>query len=146
VHVPIAWNPSLSVGIDAIDEQHKELFRRAGDFLDGMGKRSRQEVGILLSFLRTYALTHFGEEEEAMREAQYPGYARHKAQHDGFLRDLLHLTRDQEKRGGPGVTAVRLAGWVEEWLVAHVMETDRDMARFLIAHREGRVEAIQPDR
>ena len=144
--MPIVWNPSLSVGIEAIDEQHQELFRRAGAFLDGLGHRSRQEVGILLSFLQTYALTHFGEEEEAMRETHYPGYARHKAQHDGFLRDLLHLTRDQEKRSGPGVTAVRLGEWVEDWLVAHVMETDREMARYLIGCRDGSIQPLHPPR
>jgi hemerythrin len=142
--VPIRWNQNLSVGLVTIDEQHKELFRRAGDFLDGLSSRSRQETGILLSYLRTYALTHFGEEEEAMREAGYPGYTRHKQQHDAFLRDLMALSRDQEKRAGPGVTAERLGLWVEEWLVSHVMRTDMEMARHLLDRKRDLAETIWP--
>jgi hemerythrin len=144
--VPIRWNPTLAVGLETIDEQHKELFRRAGDFLDGLSTRSRQETGILLSYLRTYALTHFGEEEEAMREAEYPGYTRHKQQHDAFLRDLLVLSRDQEKRSGPGVTSARLGHWIEEWLVTHVMQTDMELARHLLGSRQRPAEPGRPAR
>lgn len=131
----IRWTRALSVGIADIDAQHKELFRRARVFADGLTARSRLEVGLLLSYLRAYAVTHFDEEEEAMREAAYPGFKRHKAEHDRFMRDLLRMTRDQERRGGPGVAPEALARFVEEWLVEHVSSTDRAMARFLLAAR-----------
>jgi hemerythrin len=134
----IRWTKTLSVGIPALDEQHKELFRRAGAFLDGLAGKSRQDVGILLSYLRTYAVIHFGEEEDAMRAARYPGYARHKAQHDQFIRDLLALSREQEKRRGPGVAPKSLGAWVKSWLVDHVQSTDADMADFLVARERSR--------
>ena len=129
----LAWTQALSVGIESIDAQHQELFRRGSDFLEGLAARSRQEVGILLGFLRSYAVTHFGEEEEAMRESHYPGYANHKAQHDRFLRDLLALSRQQEKRQGAGVPPEEMGRWVTEWLVEHVSRTDAEMARFLLS-------------
>lgn len=128
----IRWRASLSVGIDSIDEQHKELIRRAARFLNGLSKRSRQEVGLLLSYLRIYAVAHFGEEEEAMRAAEYPGYQRHKHQHDRFLRDLLALSAEQEKRRGPGLDAGRIGAWLAEWLAEHVSRTDKEMAGYLL--------------
>lgn len=134
----IRWTKSLSVGIESIDEQHKELFRRTGAFLEGLEGRSRQDVGILLSYLRSYAVTHFGDEEEAMREARYPGYKEHKAQHDGFIRELLALTREQEKRGGEGVAPGELGRRVRKWLVDHVSRTDMQMARYLLFRRHKR--------
>jgi hemerythrin len=128
----IRWTKSLSVGIVAIDDQHRELFARARAFADGLQGRSRKDVGILLGYLRTYAVVHFGEEEEAMRDARYPGYREHKKQHDRFMRDLLSLLEKQGARGS-GVPPKDLAGWVERWLVEHVSATDRKMARFLLA-------------
>ena len=132
----IRWTKALSVGIADVDAQHKELFRRARAFADGLAGRSRQEVGILLSYLRAYAVTHFDDEEEAMRAAGYPGLKRHKAEHDRFMRDILRMTKDQEKRRGPGVDPRALARWLEDWLVEHVSSIDKTMARFFLARAE----------
>jgi hemerythrin len=132
----IRWTTRLSVGIETIDEQHRELFRRAGSFLDGVSGRSRQEVGILLSYLRSYAVTHFGEEEEAMRNADYPGYEVHRREHDGLLRDLLALSKEQERRDGPGVRAEHLGNWLRGWLESHVRRVDTKMARHLLDLRD----------
>ena len=131
--MPIRWRSSLSVGIDSIDEQHKELIRRAAAFLRGLADRSRQDVGALLSYLRIYAVAHFGEEEEAMRASEYPGYERHKAQHDRFLRDLLALSKEQEKKHGAGVEPGQVGAWIEAWLGEHVSRTDAEMARYLVS-------------
>jgi len=137
----ITWKESLSVGIDSIDEQHKELIRRAARFLDGLSSRSRQEVGVLFSYLRIYAVAHFGEEEEAMRAAGYPGYERHKAQHDRFLRDLLSLTEEQERRGGSGVAPREVGAFLGKWIREHLSRTDAEMARFLLQRSGGRKSA-----
>lgn len=134
----IRWTKSLAVGIEAIDEQHKELFRRTGAFLDGLEGRSRQEVGILLSYLRTYAVTHFGEEEEAMRESGDPGYEAHREEHDRFIREILALSREQEKPRGAGVAPGELGKRVRGWLADHVSRTDRAMVSHLLARGKGK--------
>lgn len=129
----IAWTPSLAVGIDEIDEQHRELFRRADLFLSGLEHRSRQEIGILLSYLRFYVVTHFGAEEDWMREVEYPGYVEHKKMHDQFVRDLLRLSAENEKRGGPGLQPMRVATWLHTWLTEHIGRADTALATWLLA-------------
>jgi hemerythrin len=129
----IRWTKALSIGIQDIDAQHRELIRRIKAFRAGLNKRSRQDVGILLSYLRLYAVAHFGEEELAMRSARYPGYRHHKEQHDTFMKDLLAMSEKQQKARGSGVAAQGLAAWLESWLVEHVRDVDREMARFFLA-------------
>ncbi len=129
----IAWTPSLAVGIEEIDEQHRELFRRADLFLSGLETTTRQEVGVLLSYLRFYVITHFGAEEGWMREVEYPGYPEHKRLHDRFVRDLLQLSTENEKRGGPGLQPVRVARWLDAWLTEHIGRVDKAMATWLLA-------------
>jgi hemerythrin len=127
------WRPEYSVGIEEIDAQHQELFRRAGLFIESLRRQSRQEIGILLSFLRLYAVTHFGAEEAWMREAAYPAAAEHEKQHDRFIKDILVLSDQHEKKNGTGIEPARVSGWLEKWLKHHVTETDTDLARHLKA-------------
>jgi hemerythrin len=129
----IAWKPTLSVGIEEIDAQHRELFRRADKFLESIGKASRQDVGILLSYLRLYAVAHFGAEEAWMREVNYPAYEAHKLEHDAFVKDILTLSDEHEKRGGPGLEPMRVATQLTKWLETHVSGTDTLFAKFLMA-------------
>jgi len=127
------WTPALAVGIEEIDEQHQELFRRADRFVKALESTDRQEIGILLSYLRMYCITHFGAEETRMRESKYPGYAAHKAQHDRFVKDILALSAEHEKRRGPGLEPMRVGGWLSTWLKEHVKGSDVAFATFLRA-------------
>ena len=125
------WTSALAIGIEEIDAQHQELFRRADRFVRALENTDRQEIGILLSYLRMYCITHFGAEEAWMREVSYPGYAEHKGQHDRFVKDILSLSNEHEKRRGPGLEAMRVGTWISSWLKEHVTETDVAFARYL---------------
>jgi hemerythrin len=129
----IQWTTDLAVGIEEIDAQHQELFRRADRFVAGLAEPTRQDVGILLSYLRLYCVTHFGAEESWMREVSYPGYAAHKAEHDGFVERILELSREHERRGSPGLEPVRVGSWLQGWLEQHVSGTDKAFAKFVLA-------------
>ncbi len=127
----LEWTPALSVGNDEIDAQHQELFRRAAKLLEGLHRGEPGEIGELVDYLHRYAVTHFGAEEAAMREARYAGYARHKAEHDRVIADLLLLSADLEQNGGGAFLAVRVDHWLQGWLREHVSGTDTELARFL---------------
>jgi hemerythrin len=127
----ISWTPALAVGIEEIDAQHQELFRRAEGFIAGLAEPTRRDVGLLLSYLRLYCVTHFGAEEEWMREVGYADYPRHKAEHDAFIGLLLQLSREHERP--PGLEPLRVGTWLQRWLEDHVSGTDVLFARFVLA-------------
>jgi hemerythrin len=129
----IKWTTDLAVGIEEIDAQHQELFRRAERFVMGLSEPTRQDVGILLSYLRLYCVTHFGAEESWMRQVSYAGYEHHKAEHDGFIEHILELSREHERRGSPGLEPMRVGTWLQRWLEEHVSGTDRAFARFILS-------------
>ena len=131
----IKWTPELAVGIEEIDAQHQELFRRAERFIEGLGEPSRQDVGILLSYLRLYCVTHFGAEESWMRQVDYPGYDAHKVEHDRFIENILELSREHERRGSPGIEANKVSGWLSAWLQEHVSGTDKAFAQFVVSRK-----------
>jgi hemerythrin len=130
----ITWKPSMSVGIAEIDEQHQEIIRRAGEFLESLADRSRQDTGILLSYLRHYCVTHFGAEEAWMRDSGYPGQVDHQEAHDAFIKRLMALSAGHEKRGGRGLQPSEVGAWIGDWLTSHVAGSDIALARHLRAH------------
>ena len=127
----IAWTPALAVGVEEIDAQHRELFERAGRLIEAVQAKKPRELGALINYLHVYAVAHFGAEEELMRARGFPGYVRHKAEHDRFTRDLLGLADEYERRGAQAFVSTRASRWLETWLRDHVSGTDAELARFL---------------
>ena len=128
----LEWTQALSVGVEEIDVQHQELFRRAARLLEGIHEGQPEELGGLVDFLYEYAVEHFGAEEEHMRRARFPGYARHKAEHDKFISDLLQLAREHERQGPGAFLALKASHWLGEWLRDHVSGTDAELGKFLV--------------
>jgi hemerythrin len=128
----LRWTEDLSVGVDDIDEQHRELFRRAARLLDGLKKGEPEEIGGLVDFLYRYAVEHFGGEEELMRRRRYPGYLRHKAEHDRFISDLLALAGEHDRKGAGAFMVLKVSHWLVQWLKEHVSGTDAELGKFLV--------------
>jgi hemerythrin len=127
----IPWTPDLSVGIDEIDAQHRELFRRAERLLEAMAPGAGEDARPLIDALQAFAVEHFCLEEAFMRDARFPGYVRHKAEHDRFIEDLHAIAREHEVRGRGAFESLRASQWLRGWLREHVSGTDAELGRFL---------------
>ena len=127
----LQWTPDLAVGIEEIDDQHRELFRRAARLLEGLHQGQPEEIGALIDFLHEYAVTHFGAEEDHMRATHFPGYLRHKAEHDRFISDLLALAGEHDRKGAGAFMALKVNHWLVQWLKDHVSGTDAELGKFL---------------
>ena len=128
----IEWDPTLEVGVEAIDEQHKELFRRLDRLLQAMQThQGTVEVGRLIDYLGEYVVTHFGQEESVMRDRAYPGYAAHKAEHEVFLKDFQMLRAEYLSSGPNAVITIRVTSRVTAWLREHIYRIDRALGQYL---------------
>jgi hemerythrin len=127
----IEWTPDLATGHEAIDGQHRELFRRLDRLLGAMHLGDRAEIGRLFQFLGEYVAEHFGAEERLMREAGYPGLNVHKAAHDRFVREYEELRRLYDASGASAAVAIKTRAWIGDWLSSHIGRTDVAFARHL---------------
>jgi hemerythrin len=128
------WTPDLAVGVETIDEQHRELFQRAGRLLESArGGAEATEVMRLLGYLGEYVDTHFTAEEALMAEARYPeaDADEHRAEHARLTAKFRQM-RDGFARAGAGPQlADQVRREVCDWLRHHVTETDRALATFM---------------
>jgi hemerythrin len=128
----ISWRDSLSIGIDAIDDQHKELLLRFGRLLDAcQAGQGIKELKKLLTFLDDYVRTHFTDEEALQRLHQYPGYEAHHAEHLYFIEQLNALKLEAQEEGISTHHVVETNNMLLKWLLNHISKVDMEMGSFL---------------
>jgi hemerythrin len=133
--MPIGWSEELATGIQTIDDQHKEIFKRINALLDaGKQGKGRQEVAGMIEFLEDYVKTHFAAEEAIQKEHAYPDYNQHKAMHTAFLKDVDKLKRELASEGATLSLSFEVNRTVVDWLVSHIMRVDKALAEFMRKH------------
>jgi len=132
----IEWTEDLSVGVDEIDEQHKELFKRINKLDSALRKgKAKAEVLKFLEFLEEYAVTHFKTEEEFMVSCRYPEYSLHKTNHDRFKKDLAVIEKKFEA-GAPLVDVMGLCNnLLIVWFCNHIRTRDMALGGFMKTRR-----------
>jgi hemerythrin len=129
-------DPLLLTGLDAIDDQHRELFARIGQLVEASkNHRSREEVVRLLEFLGGYVVDHFAAEEQIMQEVSYPRLGGHRAEHLQFVKELGILRHELKSEGPSNLFVIRVGNRVTEWLREHIYRTDRILADWLKSQR-----------
>jgi hemerythrin len=129
------WSPQMAVGVEEIDAQHQEIFRRAAEADEALsGGRSAAETDELVGFLVSYCETHFAHEQRLMSRVQYPGLAQHLPQHAWFVKEV-RAARKALAEGAPDEeVAERLNELLLSWLVKHIGTFDRALADWLRAN------------
>ncbi|HHT41876.1 MAG TPA: hemerythrin family protein [Firmicutes bacterium] len=126
------WSPSLSVGIELIDEQHKEWFDRAERLFEaGKKGQAKEYIGELLEFLDSYTRKHFADEEKYMAQMGYPGLEEQKKAHASFIAQLAELRQNYDSSGGSISVIINANKIVIDWLTKHISQMDRKIGEFV---------------
>jgi hemerythrin len=126
------WTSEYSVGVDSIDKQHQKLFDMLNELHDAMklGKGG-QVAPIVLKSLVQYTRQHFADEERMMLRANYPEFARHKAEHDKLTADVVQMVHDFE--AGKIPLSMKLLDFLRQWLQKHINDADKRYTASMLA-------------
>ena len=122
------WKNEYSLGIPAIDLQHKRIFdciaRIAQGATDDDRLRAEAEIIKLLVLLKE----HFFLEESMMKKFYYPELEQHIEEHRQFHSDVHHLAQTSlMKKGGVPREALKIA---HKWLTEHILVSDKHYFNF----------------
>ncbi len=127
----IVWNQSLEMGVEALDQEHQELFRIARQMLDRMDSRGHEASTrkfVLregLRFINGYFDSNAAREEVYMKQIGYEGYALHRMLHDDFRRvQLSKYEKLLEKGDCTREDVWNFIGYGVGWLLEHVATAD----------------------
>lgn len=126
-----SWEPSLSIGIDVIDGQH----RRIVDYLNELDvahlENDREKVSQVLAGLVDYTITHFAFEENLMKQAGYPISDSHIEVHKSFVTRINRYVAKHES--GKDITR-KLMSDLQIWLMHHIRNDDKDFAPYVMKY------------
>jgi hemerythrin-like metal-binding protein len=129
----MTFGQNFSVGVQAVDGQHKVLFDIINDLHAAMMKGQAQSMtGPLLKKLIEYTRNHFSAEEAMMASAKYPGIDAHKIKH----RDLVKQVEDYSARFEKGEITLNLhlLNFLRDWLTNHIQKVDKEYGPWLNEH------------
>lgn len=118
----LRWKDSYSVGVEAVDYEHKELIdliNRLYDELTANGTPLAAS-GFFGDLIKAIT-AHFALEERFMREHEYSQFAAHKADHERLLDDIACIMDDFERgtATGRGDLTARLDSWFSRHFETH---------------------------
>jgi len=110
----LTWKPEYSVGIDSMDDEHRQMFDLINEIHQEMHeRRDPDSIEEFLGDTHSAIAMHFALEERVMREAGYAEYEAHKEDHENLLdqiRDMMD-TFDQDSEAGFRILGERLSDW-----------------------------------
>ncbi len=125
------WDDSLLVNNEMIDADHKYLFDLSNEVMtqllrDGIPS---EEVGATIVALVEFTESHFGREEDLMREHSYPDLESHTADHDQLKKDVVELKQRFDE--GDRTAGIDLVSLLTRVMSSHIKVVDAKLAEFL---------------
>jgi hemerythrin-like metal-binding protein len=125
-----ALTDDLKVGNSFIDSDHEKLVALVNQLHDAMAKGHGKDIlGKILNELIHYTREHFKREEDEMKKIGYAAYQAHKEEHDKLIKEVVAL--QAKFISGNGMLSVQVSGFLRNWLVSHIMGTDKQFASAL---------------
>ena len=123
------WSDDYLIGIDQIDNQHKEFFRIAHQFFtECLADEGEEGIHNTLKFMANYARKHFKAEEAFMKKIEYSRLEDHAGLHKDFLKRYSDLMVEFKKFGPTEQMVNKILSTVMDWLKNHIVEADGDYA------------------
>ena len=137
ITAPLEWTDALSVGVPAIDKDHKVLFSLLNRCIEvANGAKPNKELGAILNELVDYTKYHFRREEKIMEACDYPQLHQHRKVHQRLIKEVQ---RHKREYGQGDLTANSLLDFLSDWLIEHIMSMDKAAA----PHFRGKENLIQ---
>jgi len=122
------WDSSFTIGMEAIDDQHKKIFEYLLAIENAIAKRDPWHIlRFHLSQLTEYMKFHFAVEEALQEIVGYPDRADHNAAHAKLIDQIAEL----EKQLQNNATGENLVRFFENWFLGHVQSGDREFAAYV---------------
>jgi hemerythrin-like metal-binding protein len=131
----IVWNDAYSVGVVAMDDQHKKLFGMINRLADCHAARNCGSSGVfheVLSRMFDYTQVHFRDEEDYLQRIGYPQLAEQKMEHAAFFRQMATFCVAASE-GIQDEAAVY--HYLKDWWLPHILESDMQYRDFAESKR-----------
>jgi hemerythrin len=128
----VQWDDSFSIGIKAIDDQHKTLLQMANDLVTSVLCHDKSQgiyLQIIIRKLIVFVQHHLYTEEMLMKTIGYPSLSEHREKHEEFLNKILNLNKIKT---GAYDEPDKLANLLHDWALSHITTMDSQFGKFFV--------------
>lgn len=128
MRIPLQWDQSLVIGVDAMDREHKGLVDAMTE-IEALNAKKAGKAAISRAIAKLASLTvaHFQDEERYLESIRYADLAVHKSVHKDLLAQFQR--HQQAFEAGDGAVADDFNNFLVCWLRAHIKGIDKKYAR-----------------
>lgn len=128
------WNPKMSVGVESIDAEHKQLIADLNELYEALhARKSKERLAEILDKLILSASVHFRNEEDCFEKTGYPDREAHGLEHEDLLRQI-HKVQFQFENSPNGRLPLDIMLFLRDWLLEHIRGADKKYSAHLIAN------------
>jgi hemerythrin-like metal-binding protein len=125
----VTWKDEYSVGIEAIDDDHKQLLYLINQLQTAVHYQTSEVFEKeALDAVVEYTKGHLAREEALMQKHGYPDFDAHKLEHEALIAKVGEFLKAYEQRGHDALSEV--ADYLRDWLIHHINGTDMAYAPF----------------
>lgn len=124
----VAWSEDLTVGVAAVDADHRKLFSLVNYLYDSMvvGK-DKPVIDEFIDSLIIYTRQHFEREERLFEETDYPDRADHRKEHDALIAQITEA-HARYKSDASAAQLLEMIGFLNRWMIEHIRKSDMKYA------------------
>lgn len=126
----VEWKDTYSVGIPAIDEQHKQVLKILNSVFASV--KNRKDSKALLNNLKKlwiFTLTHFSYEETLLEVVEYPHLDEHRRNHSRMKSQTSLYIADLKVRQPDEIV---ILNFIKDWWINHINGEDKDYIDYLL--------------
>jgi hemerythrin-like metal-binding protein len=129
----LTWGSENSVGVQALDEEHLELFEVINAlYVAVLSEHGREQTGVLLRRVLGCTRRHFSSEEAMLAAANYPELAEHSLKHQSLLAEVEELAARFEQDGL--ILNDQSLNFLHYWFNDHLQNDDLSYTAWLNTH------------
>ena len=127
----LKWSPEYELDLEAIDQQHKQLFGIINELIIATEyTRPNTELISIVERLESYATSHFLAEEEIFTQFGFTGRSEHEAEHAVFIDKVKYIRKQCKIIDAP--MAPKMRDFLLSWLSHHILTKDKEYRQAML--------------
>ncbi|MBU1215378.1 MAG: guanylate cyclase [Gammaproteobacteria bacterium] len=128
----LEWREEFQIGIEEIDAAHKLLFGKINELISILTQGNYQPVRDTFAYIASHHMMSENDEEELMRQYNYPFFDTHLQEHKRFIDNFMALKEEADEGSCElSYLSFRVQLLLFDWFTGHIAKTDRHLGRYL---------------